>query len=54
MLGTPLNDYSCVLKFSAAILSLMRLEIKQMANLVILGDDGLDTAQAELLCASYV
>ena len=54
MLGISTNDYSCVLKFSATILSLMHLEIKQMANLVILGDDGLDTAQAPLLCASYV
>ena len=54
MLGISSNDYSCVLKFSDTILSLMHLGIKQMANLVILGDDGLDTAQAPLLCASYV
>ena len=54
MLGTPLNDYSCVLNFSAAILSLMHLNIKLMTNLVVLGDGGLDTAQFPLLYASCV
>ena len=54
MLGTPLNDYSCVLNFSAAILSLMHLNINLMANLVVLGDGGLDTAQVPLLYNSCV
>ena len=54
MLGTPLNDYSCVLNFSAAILSLMHLNIKLMTNLVVLGDGGLDTVQFPLLYASCV
>ena len=55
MLGTPLNDYSCVLNFSAAILSLVHLNIKLMANLVVLlGDGGLDTAQVPLWYNSCV